>query len=108
MHRDLKPENILCEEASDVNEDEIYIKLCDFGFAKKYDPNRQETLSLGSPLYMAPELCKEVAYDKKVDSWSVGVITFILLAGSPPFFDKNQRAGKEGVYRAIINKEPNY
>ena len=39
MHRDLKPENILCENYSDAGEDEINIKLTDFGFATKYDPN---------------------------------------------------------------------
>jgi len=39
MHRDLKPENILCEEnADDVDNNNIYIKLTDFGFATKYDP----------------------------------------------------------------------
>ena len=59
MHRDLKQENILCELAADISQDEIVVKLTDFGFAVKYDPNKKETLSLGSPLYMAPELCKE-------------------------------------------------
>ena len=57
MHRDLKPENLLCEEnADDVDNNEIYIKLTDFGFATKYDANNKETLALGSPIYMAPEL----------------------------------------------------
>lgn len=60
MHRDLKPENLLCEEnADDVNDEEIYIKLTDFGFATKYDPKKKHTLSLGSPMYMSPELVKE-------------------------------------------------
>ena len=89
MHRDLKPENILCEAAADVNEDEFVIKLTDFGFAVKYDPNGvKESLSLGSPLYMAPELCDERHYDNKVDVWAVGVIAFILLTGTPPFYDR--------------------
>ena len=39
MHRDLKPENILVEENADMNDSEIRIKLTDFGFATKYDPN---------------------------------------------------------------------
>jgi len=109
MHRDLKPENILCEKSSDVAETEIHVKLTDFGFATKYDPNgRQHTLSLGSPLYMAPELCKEIAYDNKVDVWSTGVITYILLAGRPPFYDKNSRQTKEGIYQDIINSTPDY
>ena len=110
MHRDLKPENILCEDYSDASADEINIKLTDFGFATRYDPNKKQTLSLGSPLYMAPELCKEVEYDFKVDVWAVGVITYILLVGQPPFYDRNATQGfsKEGIYRDIINNEPEY
>jgi len=89
MHRDLKPENILCEAAADLSPDEFVIKLTDFGFAVKYDPNgAKESLSLGSPLYMAPELAKEVEYGAKVDVWAVGVIAYILLTGAPPFYDR--------------------
>mmetsp|Transcript_37404 Transcript_37404/g.50772 ORF Transcript_37404/g.50772 Transcript_37404/m.50772 type:complete len:99 (-) Transcript_37404:1108-1404(-) len=54
-HRDLKPENLLCEEGS-----EHKIKLTDFGFACQFDPEKKLDLSLGSPLYMSPELVKEV------------------------------------------------
>ena len=39
MHRDLKPENILCEVASDMDPNEMTIKLTDFGFAVKHDLN---------------------------------------------------------------------
>ena len=56
MHRDLKPENLLTEKEEDGN---IVIKLTDFGFATHFKPGQKEKLSLGSPLYMAPELCKE-------------------------------------------------
>jgi len=82
MHRDLKPENMLCETGHDG---QIVIKLTDFGFSTHYNNNAKETLSLGSPLYMAPELCKEEAYDNKVDVWAVGCILFVLLSGMPPF-----------------------
>jgi len=109
MHRDLKPENILVEEnADDVNNNDIYIKLTDFGFATKYDSNKKQTLSLGSPLYMAPELCKEIAYDNKVDVWAVGVITYILLSGSPPFYDRKRTNTKQAIYNDIIKNEPDY
>jgi len=108
MHRDLKPENILCEIAADMNLDDIVIKLTDFGFAVKYNAGKKETLSLGSPLYMAPELCKETHYDFKVDCWAVGVIAFVLLTGTPPFYDKTSKRGKEGIYDAVIKDEPDY
>ena len=111
MHRDLKPENLLCEEnADDVNNDEIYVKLTDFGFATKYDPNNKQTLSLGSPMYMAPELVKEEPYDYKVDCWATGVITYILLTGTPPFYDRRhpQNPTKQGMYNDIAQNEPDY
>ena len=59
---------------------------------------------------MAPELCKEIEYDYKVDVWAVGVITYILLVGQPPFYDRNATQGfsKEGIYKDIINNEPEY
>ena len=104
MHRDLKPENLLCEEnADDVNDEEIYIKLTDFGFATKYDSSKKQTLSLGSPMYMAPELVKEEAYDFKVDCWATGVITYILLTGAPPFYDRRNpnNPTKNGMYQDI-------
>jgi len=82
MHRDLKPENLMCET---FDEDQITIKLTDFGFATHFDPDQPQTLSLGSPLYMAPELCQEKSYDNKVDVWAVGVILYVLMTGSAPF-----------------------
>lgn len=54
MHRDLKPENLLCEKNEE--DDSIVIKLTDFGFATHFNEEEKESLSLGSPLYMAPEL----------------------------------------------------
>jgi calcium-dependent protein kinase len=82
VHRDIKPENILMESKS---VDNLNIKITDFGFAKFYDP-REGGLkeSLGSPLYMAPEIIKNLPYDSKVDIWSLGIVFYILLSGKPP------------------------
>lgn len=93
-HRDLKPENLLCEEG-----DEHKIKLTDFGFACQFNPDIKMELSLGSPLYMSPELVKEVEYDQRVDVWSIGVIAYILMCGTPPFVGFN----KDETYKAITN-----
>jgi calcium/calmodulin-dependent protein kinase I len=44
-------------------------------------------VALGSPMYMSPELTCEEDYDERVDTWSTGVLTYILLCGVPPFYD---------------------
>lgn len=97
MHRDLKPENLLVQDFSDS--DLINVKLTDFGFATRFKVGEKLDLSLGSPLYMAPELVEELEYDNRVDVWSTGVIAYILLSGIPPFFGKS----KEGIYNSITD-----
>ena len=86
-HRDLKPENILFESKSK----EAQIRLIDFGLAKNFsvkengkNPSRLMKTRIGTPYYMAPEVL-EGAYDETCDMWSIGVITYCLLCGYPPF-----------------------
>ena len=81
-HRDLKPENILLESKE---MDKLDVKIADFGFSCIYDPEEGLDLVLGSPLYMAPEIIQNKVYNEKVDIWSIGVITYMLLSGSNPF-----------------------
>ena len=82
VHRDLKPENLLLESK---NHDNLNVKIADFGFSCFYDPKEGLDLVLGSPLYMAPELINRQKYNDKVDIWSLGVITFMLITGKNPF-----------------------
>uniref|UniRef100_A0A8C3T640 phosphorylase kinase n=1 Tax=Chelydra serpentina TaxID=8475 RepID=A0A8C3T640_CHESE len=89
VHRDLKPENILLD-------DNMNIKLMDFGFSCQF--NRDEMLKeiCGTPGYLAPEILEcsmdkdHPGYGKEVDMWSSGVIMYTLLAGSPPFWHRKQ------------------
>ena len=53
VHRDLKPENILL---ASENEKHLEVKIADFGFSCVFNPNVGLDLSLGSPMYMAPEI----------------------------------------------------
>lgn len=71
-------------ESIDENSTTMICKVTDFGFAKTMDRESKETLSLGTPLYMAPELVRRRPYDSKVDIWALGVITHIILTGIPP------------------------
>ncbi|RHY02607.1 hypothetical protein DYB25_011633, partial [Aphanomyces astaci] len=93
-----KPENLLLTS----KDDDAYIKIGDFGFAKQ-DLKAGLTTACGTPGYVAPEILKGEAYGKSVDIWSIGVITFILLCGYPPFHDENQKrlftAIKLGQYK---------
>lgn len=70
-HRDLKPENILVQHR---DPDGLYIKLSDFGFAKKGDSLKTHC---GTVTYCPPEVCANPSkrrYTKAVDIWSLGVV----------------------------------
>ncbi|KAF1316571.1 Camk protein kinase, partial [Globisporangium splendens] len=87
VHRDLKPENLLLTSKDDVAD----IKLADFGFAKQVQmDDKGLATACGTPGYVAPEILQAKPYGKAVDIWSIGVITYILLCGYPPFHDDNQ------------------
>lgn len=77
-HRDLKPENILINHIE--NGSFVHIKVSDFGFAQYYK-NKELRETLGTPIYMAPEVIMKKNYDSKVDVWSATVIIFIMLTG---------------------------
>mmetsp|Transcript_36905 Transcript_36905/g.84254 ORF Transcript_36905/g.84254 Transcript_36905/m.84254 type:complete len:386 (-) Transcript_36905:102-1259(-) len=88
VHRDLKPENILF--ASDV--DSTSVKVIDFGLARRHSPHDAPMNSLvGTPYYIAPEVLRK-RYDKACDLWSLGVISYTMLCGYPPF---NGESNKE-------------
>lgn len=87
VHRDLKPENLLVHRNKDGS---ISLKLADFGLAMEV---KEPIFTVcGTPTYVAPEILSEIGYGLEVDMWAVGVITYILLCGFPPFRspDRNQ------------------
>ena len=85
INRDIKCKNIL------VNKDGI-AKLCDFGISQVYVKDMYSRHKAGSPYWMAPELIKQLKYDKSVDIWSLGITCIELAEYEPPFinYDKNQ------------------
>lgn len=84
VHRDLKPENLLLSEKTG----HAQIKISDFGLSKIFNEVEVMKTACGTPGYVAPEVLRRQGYSKEVDLWSLGVITYILLCGYPPFFDQ--------------------
>ena len=97
-HRDLKPENILMTS----NDDNADIRILDFGLSKIIGPNEKCSEPYGTIIYCAPEIIQDYPYTKNVDSWSIGVITYIMLYGNLPFFDKN----RSKLVRLITRENP--
>lgn len=95
-HRDLKPENLLC----DGDGDDMTIKIADFGLSKIFGAGETLETSCGTPDYVAPEVLTGSSYDNAVDMWSVGVITYILLCGFPPFYATSQNVLFEKILSA--------
>ena len=62
--------------------------ISDFGLSKMEESGVMAT-ACGTPGYVAPEVLAQKPYGKAVDVWSIGVISYILLCGYPPFYDEN-------------------
>ena len=91
LHRDLKLENIMVsEKEKDIatGDEYFWIKIIDFGTAKIFQKNKTEKTVIGSSYYIAPEVLRQ-KYNEKCDTWSVGVILFMTLAGFAPFDGDN-------------------
>ena len=97
IHRDLKPENILIESSEEKNKDFFNIKVIDFGTCEILK-KKKLTEQIGTSFYIAPEVLKN-GYNEKCDLWSCGVILYILLCGSPPFYGKNEKE----IFKKILD-----
>uniref|UniRef100_A0A8C1GH88 non-specific serine/threonine protein kinase n=1 Tax=Cyprinus carpio TaxID=7962 RepID=A0A8C1GH88_CYPCA len=96
VHRDLKPENLLYYSM----EEDSNIMISDFGLSKIEDSASVMSTACGTPGYVAPEVLAQKPYSKAVDCWSIGVISYILLCGYPPFYDENDAKLFEQILKA--------
>ena len=90
-YRDLKLENVLIDEDG-------YCKIADLGFAKVVT-DKTYTL-VGTPEYLAPEIIMSKGHDKAVDYWAYGILTFELLVGRSPFYEKG--LGQMDMFKRIV------
>ncbi|KAK9670406.1 hypothetical protein RND81_13G199900 [Saponaria officinalis] len=99
VHRDLKPENFLF-----VSKDEDSpLKAIDFGLSDFVKPEEKLNDIVGSAYYVAPEVLHR-SYTTEADVWSVGVIAYILLCGSRPFWARTE----SGIFRAVLKADPSF
>mmetsp|Transcript_45619 Transcript_45619/g.95761 ORF Transcript_45619/g.95761 Transcript_45619/m.95761 type:complete len:428 (+) Transcript_45619:273-1556(+) len=100
VHRDIKPENILYE----AFDEDSPIKIIDFGLSRKHYHGQEPPMTslVGTPYYIAPEVLSK-KYDRSCDLWSVGVITYILLCGYPPFNGSNNKEVYNSVRRGRLS-----
>ncbi|XP_050387559.1 CDPK-related kinase 3 [Argentina anserina] len=99
VHRDLKPENFLFASRNE----EADMKLIDFGLSDFIRPDERLNDIVGSAYYVAPEVLHR-SYSLEGDIWSIGVITFILLCGSRPFWARTE----SGIFRAVLRADPSF
>jgi len=90
VHRDMKPENCFRVKREG---DEDFVKVLDFGIAKIVDDRfkkGEHSLTIeggviGTPEYIAPELCRGLKADTRVDIYALGIIMYRMLTGVLPF-----------------------
>ncbi|KAF8697779.1 hypothetical protein HU200_035265 [Digitaria exilis] len=87
MHRDLKPENFLLQD----KDDDLSIKVIDFGLSVFFKPGEVFTEVVGSPYYIAPEVLQK-HYGPEADIWTAGVILYVLLSDT-----------QRGVYDKVLD-----
>lgn len=95
VYRDLKPENILVDEDG-------YLCVTDFGLAKIVSDDAQAFTFCGTPDYLAPEILIEQGHSFPVDWWTLGVLTYEMVVGFPPFYAGKSNHSK--MYENIKKK----
>ncbi|THG11360.1 CDPK-related kinase 1-like isoform X1 [Camellia sinensis] len=99
VHRDLKPENFLFMSKDDNSP----LKAIDFGLSDYVKPDEKLNDIVGSAYYVAPEVLHR-SYGTEADMWSIGVIAYILLCGSRPFWARSE----SGIFRAVLKADPSF
>ncbi|KAM0885867.1 hypothetical protein ACQ4PT_030041 [Festuca glaucescens] len=99
-HRDVKPDNLLFDASTGG------LKLGDFGSAEWFGDGRAMSGLVGTPYYVAPEVVAGREYGEKVDVWSAGVVLYMMLSGTVPFYGATAPEIFEAVLRGTLRFPP--
>jgi serine/threonine protein kinase len=94
IHRDIKPENLLLGKFGEL-------KIADFGWSVHAPNARRQTLC-GTLDYLPPEMIEGRDHDQSVDVWSLGVLMYEFLVGTPPFETDSHKATYRKISRVDI------
>lgn len=81
VHRDVTPGNILLANGPSG----VRVMLADLGVAKSLLDEYRDTMTAGTPAYMAPEQARSTQLDQRSDIYSMACVTYAMLTGRPPF-----------------------
>jgi serine/threonine protein kinase len=83
-------------------DDDSEVKLVDFGLSKTFGPGETCKEPFGTLCYVAPEILLQKSYDKSVDMWSLGVIIYLMLSGTLPFDnDDDKEIARKTIYDEV-------
>jgi serine/threonine protein kinase len=93
VHRDIKPANVLLHKGVP--------RLADFGLSRLLARETSGGAPAGTPAFMAPEAFDGVR-SEATDVWSVGVVSYLLLAGTLPFPERDWTS----LFKAVVTRDP--
>ncbi|KMZ72675.1 hypothetical protein ZOSMA_15G00110 [Zostera marina] len=99
VHRDLKPDNFIFTS----KDEKSLIKAIDFGLSDFVKPDEKLNDIVESAYYVAPEVLHR-SYGIEAVIWSIGVITYILISGSRPFWEQTE----SGIFKAVLRANPSF
>ncbi len=131
VHRNIKPDNILIitqnnstksfsesfssgisnsSETQKLYDLNITIKLMDYRLVKFLNTNEKIKEPYGTVGYLSPEMLSDQLYDKKIDEWSIGIITHLLLCGKLPFSDEysEKEIARQTIHEKINFEQPKW